>query len=130
MEKIAREYNVDLARFYLAGWSAGGNIVVMIAGLNQNLFAASMVFPGTGGQETYNDLQAWTGHKIRLYYACGSEDPNYPWDAVQNEANAFANLGYTTRFDKVEGSAHYIEEAVYHTRAAAWQWVRGFNLEN
>ena len=128
--KLEAEYNVDKARYHLAGWSAGGNIVVMLGSANQDFCATTMVFPGTGGQSAYNALAAWGGHKIRLYYACGDEDANYDWTVVQNEANVFAGLGYTTRFDKVVGCGHSISEATYHKREDAWNWVKDFNLQN
>lgn len=123
-------YNVDRARYHLAGWSAGGNLVVMLGSENQDFAASTMVFPGTGGQTAYDNLAAWSGHKIRLYYACGDQDPNYSASVVQNEATAFANLGYGTRFELVTGSSHHIDEATYHKRSDAWSWVAGFNLRN
>jgi len=129
--KLEAEYNVDKARYHLAGWSAGGNIVVMLGSANQEFCASTMVFPGTGGQDAYNSLAAWGGHKIRLYYACGDEDANYGYGPpVENEANTFSSLGYTTRFDLVVGSGHYISEVTYHKRQDAWNWVKDFNLQN
>jgi hypothetical protein len=70
------------------------------------------------------------GHKLRLYYACGDQDPNFAWAVVENEANVWASLGYTTRFDKVEGAGHHLDEATYGVRANAWSWIQGFNLQN
>lgn len=35
-----------------------------------------------------------------------------------------------TRFDLIVGAPHYIDEAIYHPREAAWAWMRGFNLKN
>ena len=57
-------------------------------------------------------------------------DPNYGWQVVENEANVWAGLGYTTTFVKVTGSAHYIDEATYGVRADAWSWIKDFNLQN
>jgi len=128
--QLETSYNVDRARYHLAGWSAGGNLLVMLGSENQDFAASTMVFPGTGGQTAYDNLAAWSGHKIRLYYACGDQDPNYSASVVQNEANVFAGLGYTTRFELATGSSHYIDEATYHKRSDAWAWVAGFNLHN
>ena len=128
--QLEAQYNVDRARYHLAGWSAGGNLVVMLGSQNQDFAASTMVFPGTGGQTAYDELAAWNGHKIRLYYACGDQDPNFSWSAVANEASVFAGLGYTTRFDRVEGCSHYIDESTYHKRSDAWTWVAGFDLRN
>jgi len=130
VDRLEQEYNVDRARNYLAGWSAGGNIVVMLGSMNQDWVVATMVFPGTGGQTAYDELSAWSGHKLRLYYACGDQDPNFAWSAVQNEAGVFSGLGYVTRFDLVEGCGHYIDEAVHHKREHAWAWVEGFHLQD
>jgi dienelactone hydrolase len=128
--RLEAEYNVDRARYHLAGWSAGGNLAVMLGAQNQDFAVSTLVFPGTGGQGAYDDLAAWTGHKLRLYYACGDQDPSFSWTVVQNEASAFAGLGYSTRFDVVTGCGHYIDEATYHVRRAAWDWVQGFTLRN
>jgi predicted esterase len=129
---LEEEYNVDRARYYWAGWSAGGNIVIIVGSENQATLAGTMVFPGTGGNFARDSLEAWDGHKIRMFYACGDQDPNYDYGVpVEAEANAWADwFGYETRFEMVEGSAHYIDEGVYGIRATAWEWMRGFNLGN
>lgn len=127
---LEAEYNVDRARYYWAGWSAGGNIAVILAAGNQQLLAGTLVFPGTGGNYAKQGMEQNQGHKIRLYYACGDQDPNYQWQAVEYEADAWASIGYTTRFDKAAGAPHYIDEALYGVRAAGWGWIKDFNLEN
>jgi dienelactone hydrolase len=125
------QYNVDKARYYWAGWSAGGNLVVIIGSMNQDTIAGTMAFPGTGGNIAQPAMEGWNGHKIRLYYACGSEDPNFAWMNVENEANFWKNsYGYETRFDLVQGAPHYIDEAVYMKRVDGWAWMRNFNQQN
>jgi PKD repeat protein len=128
---LESQYNVDKARYYWAGWSAGGNLAVIIGSQNQNLIAGTMVFPGTGGNMAQPSMQSWTGHKIRMYYACGDQDPNYSWTAVQYEANSWNQwYGYTTRFDRVAGAGHSLTESTYGVRSTAWNWIKGFNLQN
>lgn len=125
------QYNVDRGRYYWAGWSAGGNLVILIGTQNQDTLAGTMVFPGTGGQQAQQAIAAWQGHKLRMYYACGEADPNFDHNAVQFEADTWKNqYGYTTRFDLVPGAPHYLDETTYKVRDAAWQWMRGFNLKN
>lgn len=125
------QYNVDRGRYYWAGWSAGGNLVILIGTQNQDTLAGTMVFPGTGGQQAQQAIAAWQGHKLRMYYACGEADPNFDPNAVQFEADTWKNqYGYTTRFDLVPGAPHYLDETTYKVRDAAWQWMRGFNLKN
>lgn len=130
--KLESEYNVDMARYHFAGWSAGGNAAVIIGSASQDFCATTMVFPGTGGSLAQPYMSSWTGHKIRLYYACGDQDANYSYGtSVEYEANAWRDwYGYTTRFDLVVGSDHYISETIYHKRQDAWNWVKGFNLTN
>jgi predicted esterase len=123
-------YNVDRARYYWAGWSAGGNIVVILGSQNQDTLAGTMVFPGTGGSIAQPHMSSNQGHKLRLFYACGDQDPNYGWQVVENEANVWGGLGYTTHFVRVDGAAHYIDEPTYGVRADAWSWIEGFNLQN
>jgi len=131
LEILDAQYNVDRGRYYWAGWSAGGNLVVLIGTQNQDTLAGTMVFPGTGGQAALEAISQWNGHKLRMYYACGEDDPNFDAKAVQFEADTWKNqYGYTTRFDLVPGAPHYLDEPTYKVRDAAWQWMRGFNLEN
>lgn len=131
LEILDAQYNVDRGRYYWAGWSAGGNLVIIIGSQNQDTLAGTMVFPGTGGNIAQDALAKWNGHKLRMYYACGSEDPNFDANAVQFEAETWKNkYGYTTRFDLVPGGPHYLDEPTYKVRDAAWQWMRGYNLKN
>ena len=123
-------YQVDMARYYWAGWSAGGNLAIIIAAQNQGLVAGTLVFPGTGGQPALPFMKGNTGHRIRLFYACGDADPNFQWDVVQNEAAVWAGMGYQTMFVKVPGAAHFIDETLYGIRAQGWAWMRDFNLSN
>ena len=128
---IENEYNVDRARYYWAGWSAGGNIVVIEGSYNQDFIAGTMVFPGTGGGIAQPQMEKRVGHKIRMFYACGTEDPNYDWLVVQNEADTWREAyGYETTFQSVEGAPHRIDEATYGIRAQAWEWIAGYNLQN
>ena len=127
---VEAEYNVDRARYYWAGWSAGGNIVVILASQNQDAVAGTMVFPGTGGSYAQPYMASNQGHKLRLFYACGDQDPNYGWQVVENEAGVWTTMGYTTRFVKVAGASHYIDEPTYGVRADAWGWIKDFNLQN
>ena len=131
IDVLELHYNVDRGRYYWAGWSAGGNLVVIIGSQNQDALAGTMVFPGTGGGVAQQALADWQGHKIRMYYACGSADPNFDANAVEFEASTWKQqYGYTTRFDLIEGAPHYLDEATYQVRAAAWAWMRGYTLEN
>jgi predicted esterase len=130
-EIVEGEYNVDRARHYWAGWSAGGNIVVIVGSQNQDILAGTMVFPGTGGGVAQPEMEAREGHKIRMFYACGTEDPNFDWVVVQNEADTWREvLAYETTFQAVEGAPHRIDEATYGIRAQAWEWIAGYNLQN
>lgn len=127
--ELEAKYNVDRARYYFAGHSAGGNIAIMLADDNQTFVAAVMVFPGSGGAAPPKPAGRPNGCKY--YYAVGDQDTTtgyYP-GCVQ-EANYRANQGYTTRCDVVQGCGHYIDEATYHKRQDAWNWVKNFNLTN
>jgi serine/threonine protein kinase len=61
--------------------------------------------------------------------ALADQDPNFAWDVVEYEANAWKQLGYETHFEKVVGAPHYIPEST-GIRATAWAWMKGFNLQN
>ena len=131
MSLLERSYNVDQGRYYFAGWSAGGNIAVILSAMNQDLVAGTMVFPGTGGNQALTYMQEPQPHQISLFYACGDQDPNFAWDVVEYEANYWASaFGYETEFVRVEGGPHKLLESEYGIRAQAWAWMRGFNMEN
>lgn len=137
---LEAQYNVDRARYYWAGWSAGGNIVVILGAGNQDFLAGTMVFPGTGGDYARDELEARsTAHAsdpclnmMAMFYACGDADVNYDYGGpVEYEANAWRDwFGYTTTFELVEGSGHYISETTYHIRQQAWDWIKDYNLYN
>lgn len=131
MALLQEEYNVDQGRYYFAGWSAGGNISVVLSSMNQSLVAGTMVFPGTGGNQAKAEMQKTQAHKIRLFYACGDKDPAYPWDKVEIEANFWKSaFGYETKFVRVEGGPHKLAESQYGIREDAWEWMQQFNMEN
>ncbi len=127
--ELEDQYNVDRARYYFAGWSAGGNIAIMFTDDNQGVVAAAVVFPGSGGAAPAIPPERPNGAKY--YYAVGDQDTAtgyYP--GCVNEANYRQGQGYTTRCDVVAGCGHYIDESTYHKRADAWAWVKDFNLQN
>ncbi|TET35796.1 MAG: hypothetical protein E3J72_09820 [Planctomycetota bacterium] len=127
-QKLEAEYNVDKARYYLAGWSAGGNIAIGITNSNQNFVAAVMTFPGSGGGVA---IPPERPGGAKYYYAVGDQDTGtgfYP--GVVTEAENMKAMGYTAHCEVYNGCGHRIEEAKWHARAAAWQWVKGFNLKN
>ena len=129
-ELVEQGYNVDRARYHWAGWSAGGNLAIMLGAANQDFLAGALVFPGTGGSIAQPDLRDRVGHKIRMFYACGTLDPNFDWRVVENEANTWRGYGYETEFQAVENAPHRIDEATYGIRAQGWSWMRDFNLQN
>ncbi len=127
--KLEDEYNVDMARYYFAGWSAGGNIAIMLTDGNQEFVAAALVFPGSGGAAP-SSKPAGRPNGAKYYYAVGDQDTATGYyDGCVTEANYRSSQGYTTRCDVVAGCGHYISES-YHKRADGWNWVKGFNLTN
>ena len=127
---LEQKYNVDKARYYFAGWSAGGNIAIMLTDANQTFVAAVMVFPGSGGLNP-PPKPAGRPNGAKYYYAVGDQDTStgyYP--GCISEANSRAQHGYTTKCDVVQGCGHYIDESKYHKRRDAWNWVKDFNLTN
>ncbi len=133
---LDKEYNVDRARIYLAGWSAGGNIALNY-GTDLQLtdsVAGIMVFPGSGGSYTINHFkQASQQNKraIPVYYAVGDQDTAtgyYP--GVLNEALLLAAIsGYEKRIQtKVwNGFGHKLNNPAL---SEAWGWMKNFNSKN
>jgi poly(3-hydroxybutyrate) depolymerase len=128
--KLEAEYNVDMARYYFAGWSAGGNVAIMLTDGNQEFIAAAMVFPGSGGAAPSKPAGRPNGAKY--YYAVGDQDTlektgtgYYP--GCVDEASYRSNQGYTTRCDVVPGAGHSLPNS---KRLDGWNWVKGFNLTN
>ena len=71
---------------------------------------------GAGGRET-----------LARFWARGNRPPRSDdaWTRVPGNTMVPA-----TRFDLIVGAPHYIDEAIYHPREAAWAWMRGFILNN
>jgi PKD repeat protein len=124
--KLEAEYNVDKARYYFAGWSAGGNIAIGFTDTNQTFIAAAMVFPGSGGAAPAKPAGRPNGAKY--YYAVGTLDTGtgyYP--GCVTEANTRQSQGYTTQCDVVNGEGHSLPDS---KRLDGWNWVKDFNLQN
>jgi PKD repeat protein len=124
--KLSDEYNIDRARYYLAGWSAGGNIAIMLTDGNQAFSAAAMVFPGSGGAAPSIPAERPAGAKY--YYAVGDQDTGtgyYP--GCVDEASYRQGQGYTTKCDVVNGVGHSVPNS---KRLDGWNWVKGFNTQN
>ncbi len=131
---LINEYNIDMARIYFAGWSAGGNICLLYLTdpqYQQDFVAGIMVFPGSGGNTAVNNCNANTGRKSALYYAVGDQDTStgyYP--GCLQEASVIASIpGYA---NKVEtrvwaGQGHMLSQ---DARDEAWAWIKNFNVVN
>lgn len=131
---LQTQYNIDLARLYFAGWSAGGNICMLYLTDPQNqqtVVAGIMTFPGTGGNTAYNNCRNNTGRKCGLYYAVGDQDTAtgyYP--GAVNEAQAIAALpGWASKvtYKVWPGQGHGLNQAA---RDAAWAVIKNYNLVN
>ncbi|MCB0365953.1 MAG: hypothetical protein KDD68_11215 [Bdellovibrionales bacterium] len=126
-------YNVDRARIYFAGWSAGGNIALLNGTnpVNANELAGIMVFPGSGGNYARNYLtQASQQGKraVPIYYAVGDRDTStgyYP--GVVNEAQILSQIpGYAERITyKVWPEVgHSLHQGAFDE---AWKWISQYN---
>ncbi|TET31595.1 MAG: hypothetical protein E3J72_22030 [Planctomycetota bacterium] len=125
--KLEAEYNVDKARYYYAGFSAGGNIAIIFTDANQGHVAAAMSFPGS--YQPAPSIPSERPNGAKYYYAVGSLDTAYA-QAIPKACAAREAQGYTVRYDIVQGCGHYISESQYHKRADAWDWVKNFNVKN
>jgi dienelactone hydrolase len=122
-QKLESEYNVDKARYYMAGWSAGGNFAVMFTDYYQDFIAASMVFPGCS-QEQPPDPPP--GRAAKYYFAVGDKDIGY-YNAILFEVAWREDRGYTVRLDVVPNGGHGLPDS---KRLDGWNWVKDFNLKN
>lgn len=129
-------YNVDRARTYFAGWSAGGNISIIYGTdpKNANSLAGIMVFPGSGGYYARNNLNASSQQGKRavpIYYAVGDRDTStgyYP--GVLDEAELLSSItGYRNRIKtKIwPGVGHALKN---QANEEAWQWIKTFNSKS
>jgi predicted esterase len=129
-------YNVDRARTYFAGWSAGGNISIIYGSdpKNANSLAGIMVFPGSGGYYARNNFNAASQQGKRavpIYYAVGDRDTStgyYP--GVLDEAELLSSItGYKNRIKtKIwPGVGHALKN---EANEEAWQWIKTFNSKS
>jgi dienelactone hydrolase len=133
---LESNYNVDRARSYFAGWSAGGNISIIYGTdpKNANSLAGIMVFPGSGGYYARNNLTAASQQGKRavpIYYAVGDRDTStgyYP--GVLDEAEILSSItGYKNRIKtKIwPGVGHALKN---QANEEAWQWIKAFNSKS
>lgn len=129
-------YNVDRARIYFAGWSAGGNIALLNGTnpVNANELAGIMVFPGSGGNYARNYLtQASQQGKraVPIYYAVGDRDTSTGYfPGVVNEAQILSRIpGYESRITyKVwQDMGHSLHQGAFDE---AWKWISEFNSKS
>ncbi|MCB0363281.1 MAG: hypothetical protein KDD35_11185, partial [Bdellovibrionales bacterium] len=129
-------YNVDRARYYFAGWSAGGNIAIKYGTdpRNASTLAGIMVFPGSGGTIAIENLSSAARQGIRavpIYYAVGTKDtatgyyPGILDDArIMSQIPGFQNKIKTRVW---EGQSHGLAN---EANEAAWMWLKSFNTNN
>lgn len=133
LKTLESQYNVDRARYYFAGWSAGGNITLIYGTVPEyaNSVAGIMVFPGSGGfyaRDNLNSASQQRKRAVPIYYAVGDKDTStgyYP--AILNEANILASIsGYQDRIKtKVwAGASHSLGSQAL---SEGWQWIKNFN---
>jgi len=136
-EIVKTKYNMDMARVYMAGWSAGGNFILLRGSdpqMQQNEIAGYMVFPGAGGNTVYNNCKNNTGRKAAFYYAVGDRDTGTGYtQGVPNEARALKGIaGYGDRVNhKVWAGATH--DAIHFNSSVAqeaWNFVKPFNTLN
>ena len=134
---LTSDYNIDLARIYIGGWSAGGNIALIYATTEefQSRIAGVMVFPGSGGDYVIKNFLTTSknpeARKMAIYYAIGTEDTGTGYYPVAGqEARVLQKItGYENRV-KIriwEGEGHKLPN---QAMAEAWNWIRDFNTLN
>ncbi len=136
IELLSKQYNIDLAKIYLAGWSAGGNIALIdfTAPEEQAVIAGIMVFPGTGGNYLRDNLKAASQsgtRKIAIHYSVGDQDTQtgfYPGCVTEHDYFIkFPGYGDRIGLKVWQGSGHGLPP---QSREDAWKWIQKFNSVN
>lgn len=133
---LTNQYNLEQAKVYIAGWSAGGNFALLGATSPdaQQEIAGIMVFPGTGGNRLLSNCQQNIRRKMAFYYAVGDQDTSTGYArGVPNEASVIGQVsGYQdrVRYKVWAGRNH---DLVSHPTLGppvieeAWNFLRQFN---
>jgi predicted peptidase len=132
LDAAAREFNGDADRFYLIGYSMGGQGVLRLASRWPNRFAAIVDISGTviakspsaTNQQVATDIQthpfltapdiyrALAQHiaATPIWIFHGDTDESVPVEQSRQLVNALRSAGATVRYTEYPGAGHSIEE--------------------
>lgn len=128
IEKLATEYNFDLDRVWVMGWSGGGTFLGDYALQNQHFFAAVQYIKG-GAYYGYVNPPS-SNCKIPARFAHGTADTNYDmYNKARNLYNVLVQHGHEAVFRDLPGYTHDIPSDVMDTLIKeSWDWLSKHTL--
>ncbi len=126
IEQVSTEYNIDLCRLYLHGYSAGAHWSYVIGLANATWFAGLAVYAGSLDYAV--DLEVWPDGVTRslpVRIDHGTADTTVPFTEAEQARDALEGAGHEVSFHAIEGGSHGYDAAV---QPDAWEALQGWFL--
>lgn len=122
MDQVKAEWNVDVTRRYLFGYSAGGYFVYDAALLSANYFAAAAIFASVI-QPDYDGIVAQAQRKTAIaIYRC-DHDPYFTVTQGRRTRDLLVAAGMDVRYVELAGRDHDYGAAAQQVNADAWAFM-------
>ena len=116
------EWNVDVTRRYLFGYSAGGYFVYDAALLSANYFAAAAIFASVI-QPDYDGIVAQAQRKTSIAIYLGDHDQYFTVAQGRRTRDLLVAAGMDVRYVELAGQSHDYGVAAASVNADAWAFM-------
>jgi phospholipase/carboxylesterase len=122
MDAAASEWNVDPARRYLFGYSAGGYFVYDAALLNANYFAGAGVF-GSVIQPEYDSIVADAQRTTSIAIYLGDHDPYFSFAEGRRTRDLLLGHGMDVHYVELANQDHDYAAVAVKVNADFWRYI-------
>jgi len=122
MEEVSKEWNVDPARRYLFGYSAGGYFVYDAALLNADYFAGAGVFASVI-QPEYDSIVSQARGTTRIAIYLGDRDPYFSLQQGRRTRDLLQANGIAVRYVEMSNQDHNYAAVAGAVNEDLWQFL-------
>ncbi|MEO7084616.1 MAG: dienelactone hydrolase family protein [Gemmatimonadaceae bacterium] len=127
MDAVKKEWNVDPARRYLFGYSAGGYFVYDAALLNSDYFAAAAVFAAVI-QPEYDGIASQATRKTGIAIYLGDHDPYFTLQQGRRTRDLLISNGIDVRYVELADQDHDYSAVSATVNDDAWRFMIAHSL--
>ena len=122
METVQTEWNVDVSRRYVFGYSAGGYFVYDAALLNANYFAGAAVFAAVI-QPEYDWIVAQAQRKTGIAIYLGDHDSFFTFQQARRTRDLLLSHGMDVHYVELSETSHDYSLVAASVNADAWAYL-------